>query len=91
MSSERTPSSAAATVAERRAELLCGTPVVAQRIARRGGLNAAAFPDEWVYAGGGGVPWDDYLPSLNSLAISGVALWEYMALAFDWRRGPAAR
>ena len=60
----------------------------AMRIAKRGGLNAAAFPDEWIYAGGGD-PWDDYLPSMNAMSISGLALWEYMALAFDWRKGPS--
>jgi uncharacterized SAM-binding protein YcdF (DUF218 family) len=59
------------------------------RIARRGGLNASAFPSEWVYAGGNS-PWDDYLPSLNSVSISALALWEYMALAFDRRKAPAA-
>ncbi len=60
----------------------------ALRIARRGGLNAAAFPDEWRYAGGNG-PWDDYLPSINAASISALALWEYLALAFDGRKVPA--
>ena len=59
----------------------------ALRIARRAGLNASAFPDEWIYIGGG-VPWDDYLPSIGAMATSGLAMWEYMALAFDWRKGP---
>lgn len=61
----------------------------ALRIARRGGLNASAFPDEWRYAATG-VPWDDYLPSMNAISISSLALWEYLALAFDWRKGPDA-
>jgi uncharacterized SAM-binding protein YcdF (DUF218 family) len=59
----------------------------ALRIARRSGMKVAAFPNEWRYVGGG-VPWDDYLPSLTALAISGAAIWEYMALAFDGRMGP---
>ncbi len=55
-------------------------------IARRAGLNAAAFPNEWRFASG--APWDDYMPSLNAMSISSLALWEYMALAFDARKGP---
>ena len=60
----------------------------ALRIARRGGLDAKAFPSEWLYASGS-VPWDDYLPSLNSVSISALAMWEYMALAFDRRKATA--
>ena len=59
----------------------------ALRIARRGGLNASAFPNEWRYAGGS-VPWDDYLPSMNAISTSNLALWEYLALAFDGRKVP---
>ncbi len=59
----------------------------ALRIARRAGLNAAPFPTEWRYAGG--MVWDDYLPSLGAASISALAIWEYMALAFDGRKGPA--
>src|SRR5581483_128554 len=59
------------------------------RIARRAGLNVAAFPDEYRYAMGDG-PWDEYMPSLNAVAISSLALWEYLALAFDGRKIPGS-
>ena len=59
----------------------------ALRAARQARLKASAFPSEWRYAGGD-TPWDDYLPSLNAVSISSLALWEYLALAFDRRGGP---
>ena len=61
----------------------------ALRIAREAGLKASAFPNEWRYAGGD--PWDRYLPSLDAVSMSGLALWEYMALAFDGRKTHIAR
>ena len=35
-------------------------------------------------------PWDEYMPSLNAVAISSLALWEYLALAFDGRKIPGS-
>jgi uncharacterized SAM-binding protein YcdF (DUF218 family) len=60
----------------------------AMRTARQARLNAAAFPSEWRYAGGD-VPWENYLPSMNAISISSLALWEYLALVFDRRKGPS--
>jgi uncharacterized SAM-binding protein YcdF (DUF218 family) len=57
----------------------------ALRLAREAGLNAAAFPTDWQILPGAGEWWERLLPSVGSLAASGIALKEYLALAFDFR------
>lgn len=59
----------------------------AMRLARRMGLNASAFPTAWIAPATGRPVWDNWLPNVDSLTASNVALWELMALTFD-RRGP---
>lgn len=59
----------------------------ALRTARQAGLTVGAFPGEYRYASDEN-PWDSLLPSMNSISISNLALWEYLALAFDRRKGP---
>ncbi|MBX9947109.1 MAG: YdcF family protein [Reyranella sp.] len=61
----------------------------ALRLARRAGLKAEAFPTGW-RGGGAQPPWEAWLPSIGSLATSGLALREYLAQAFDRRRVEAA-
>jgi uncharacterized SAM-binding protein YcdF (DUF218 family) len=55
------------------------------RLARRAGLNAAAFPTDWQVIPGTSPWWDYFWPSVGALAASGTALREYLALAFDNR------
>lgn len=57
----------------------------AMALARRAGLNVSAFPVDWRGAPDGHSDWENWLPSATSLQTSGQALWEYMALAFDFR------
>jgi uncharacterized SAM-binding protein YcdF (DUF218 family) len=59
----------------------------AMRLARRIGLNASAFPTAWIAPSEGRPAWDNWLPSVDALSTSKLALWELMALTFD-RRGP---
>lgn len=58
----------------------------AMRLARTAGLNAAAFPTDWVTAPGARPPWRDWVPTLSGLSISSLALVEILANTFD-RRG----
>ena len=58
----------------------------AMRLARTAGLNAAAFPTDWVVVPGARLSWQDWVPSLSGLSISSVALVEILANTFD-RRG----
>ncbi len=58
----------------------------ALRLARTAGLNAAAFPTDWVAVPGMRLSWLDWVPSLSGLSISSVALVEILANTFD-RRG----
>lgn len=60
----------------------------ALRIARRGGLNAAAFPTDWHAPWQARPYWENWLPSNDALATSAVAIWEGLALAFDYRSAP---
>ncbi len=60
------------------------------RIARSAGLNVAGFPTDW-HSGSDGPPWDRFLPSITAMSTSSLAMWEYMALAFDRRKVPAAQ
>ena len=57
----------------------------ALRLARRAGLNAAAFPTDWQVIPGASPWWEYSWPSVAALAASGIALREYLALAFDYR------
>lgn len=59
----------------------------ALRIARRSGLNAAAFPVEW-HRESDGALWSVFLPSVSAMSTSNLAIWEYMALLFDGRGAP---
>ncbi len=57
----------------------------ALRLARQAGLSAAAFPTDWQVLPET-TPWWEYLwPSAGALVVSGIALKEYLALAFDKR------
>ena len=58
----------------------------ALRLAREAGLNAAAFPTDWQALPLQGPFWEHLLPSVGGLAGSGVAIKEYLARAFDYRR-----
>ncbi len=57
----------------------------ALRLARRAGLNAGAFPTDWHVLPGTSPWWESLWPSVGALTASGVALREYLALAFDNR------
>lgn len=54
-------------------------------LARRAGLEVGAFPVDWRAAPEGHSDWENWMPSATALQTSGQALWEYMALAFDFR------
>lgn len=58
----------------------------AMRLARRMGLNASAFPTAWIAPAAARPAWGNWLPDVDALSASAIALWELMALAFD-RRG----
>lgn len=62
----------------------------ALRLARKADLNAAAFPTDWQALPLQGPFWEYLLPSVGGLVGSGVAIKEYLALAFDYR-GVAAK
>jgi uncharacterized SAM-binding protein YcdF (DUF218 family) len=57
----------------------------AMRLAARGGLNAMAFPTDWQAPWEARPYWDNWLPTSDAEAASSIALWEYLALAFDYR------
>src|SRR5262245_1351236 len=57
----------------------------ALRLARQADLNAAAFPTDWQVLPGARAWWERLMPSVGALVASGVALKEYLALAFDYR------
>jgi uncharacterized SAM-binding protein YcdF (DUF218 family) len=57
----------------------------ALRLARRAGLNAAAFPTDWHVLPGTSPWWEYFWPSVGALVASGIALREYLALIFDNR------
>jgi uncharacterized SAM-binding protein YcdF (DUF218 family) len=58
----------------------------ALRLAREAELNAAAFPTDWQALPLEGPFWEYLLPSVGGLAGSGIAIKEYLARAFDYRR-----
>ena len=57
----------------------------ALRLARKAGLNAEAFPTDWQVLPTSALSWNSLLPSPGALAASGLAIKEYLALAFDYR------
>jgi uncharacterized SAM-binding protein YcdF (DUF218 family) len=57
----------------------------AMRLAARGGLNASAFPTDWQPPWSARPYWDNWLPTDEAEGTSATALWEYLALAFDYR------
>lgn len=58
----------------------------ALRLARLAGLNVEAFPTDWRGSAEVRRAWENWLPTLDALAISRSALQEILANAFD-RRG----
>lgn len=55
-------------------------------IARRGKLNVGAFPTDWRGPPDGRPPWDTWIPTIEAMAWSGIALREHVAILLD-RRG----
>lgn len=58
----------------------------AMRLARAGGLRAAAFPIDWRRTGED-PPWVVWLPSIDSMNDSWLGLKEHIAIALDFREG----
>ena len=63
----------------------------AMQLAARGGLNAMAFPTDWGVPWPGRPYWENWMPTGEAQAVSGLAIWEYLALAFDYRAGGTTR
>jgi uncharacterized SAM-binding protein YcdF (DUF218 family) len=57
-------------------------------LARRGGLNASAFPTDWHAPWQARPYWQNWLPTAEALVLSVIAAREYLALAFDYRAVP---
>jgi uncharacterized SAM-binding protein YcdF (DUF218 family) len=57
----------------------------AVRLASRYGLNVAAFPTDWTAPWSARAPWENWMPTAVALDISARSIWEYLALAFDYR------
>jgi uncharacterized SAM-binding protein YcdF (DUF218 family) len=57
----------------------------ALRLAARGGLNAMAFPTDWEAPWPARPYWNNWLPTDEAQGTSATAIWEYLALAFDYR------
>lgn len=58
----------------------------ALRLAARDKLNAAAFPTDWHAPWQARPYWDNWMPTNDAQDNSVRALWEWLALAFDYRR-----
>lgn len=58
----------------------------ALRLARRHGVNASAFPTDWRVPFEARPPWENWIPGIGAEAHSGLALWEYAAYFFDFRK-----
>jgi uncharacterized SAM-binding protein YcdF (DUF218 family) len=58
----------------------------ALRLARRAGLDAEAFPTDWQVLPSATLWWESLMPSAGPLIGSGIAIREYLAWAFDYRR-----
>jgi uncharacterized SAM-binding protein YcdF (DUF218 family) len=57
----------------------------ALQLAERDNLNAAAFPTDWRAPWQARAYWDNWMPTSDAQDNSARALWEYLALAFDYR------
>jgi uncharacterized SAM-binding protein YcdF (DUF218 family) len=57
----------------------------ALKFARAVGLNAAAFPTDFRAIREVRAPWDNWIPSVDGLAASALALHEYAGLYLDGR------
>jgi uncharacterized SAM-binding protein YcdF (DUF218 family) len=57
-------------------------------LARRNGLNVSAFPTDWHPPWQARAYWENWLPTIQAEANSALALWEFLALAFDYRASP---
>ena len=62
----------------------------AMRLARTAGLNASAFPTDWIPSGASMPSWQNWVPSLGALSVSSLALVEILANTFD-RRGDSLK
>jgi uncharacterized SAM-binding protein YcdF (DUF218 family) len=58
----------------------------ALQLAARAGLDVGAFPTDFQAVRATRLPWDNWLPSLDSLNLSNLALREIVALNLDFRR-----
>jgi len=59
----------------------------AMHLARIGRLNASAFPTDWQAVSEDRAPWIAWLPSIDSILTSWMALKEHIALNLDVREG----
>jgi uncharacterized SAM-binding protein YcdF (DUF218 family) len=57
----------------------------AMRLAARYGLKAMAFPTDWETSWATRPYWHNWLPTSEAQTMSATAIWEYLALAFDYR------
>lgn len=57
----------------------------ALRLARRLGLKASAFPTDYRVPAAARPVWKNWIPGIEAETTAGYAIWEYMALALDWR------
>jgi uncharacterized SAM-binding protein YcdF (DUF218 family) len=57
----------------------------ALRLAARHGLNAAAFPTDWFAPWQARSYWDNWMPTGDAQEASTRAIWEWLALVFDYR------
>lgn len=57
----------------------------ALKLAHQMHIDAAAFPTDFRIPAGARPPWRNWLPNVEALTTSNYALWEYIALAFDYR------
>ena len=58
----------------------------ALQLAARAGLNVGAFPTDFQVVPATRLPWDNWLPSVDGLQLSNMALREIIALNLDYRR-----
>ena len=57
----------------------------AMRLAACCGLNAMAFPADWESSWATRLVCQNWPPTGEAQATSATAIWEYLALAFDYR------
>jgi uncharacterized SAM-binding protein YcdF (DUF218 family) len=58
----------------------------ALRLARHYGLNAFAFPTDYRIPAAARPTWRNWLPGTEAETTASYAIWEYTALALDWRQ-----